>query len=1547
MGILIKNRYKLINTLSEGLVSTVWLASDKQIIRKKETEVIVKTIKKSDITGDIDSIIYFKNIVNTLSQKDLRVAPRIIDKGEIGDKIFIVMEKISGTPLNEYLTEAMSINEKVDLFINIAKALNKLHDLGVVHNNIKPSNILIKSGANENTDVSMIGIDLSFLLKDEVMDKLLEQNINYISPEQIGLIQKDIDKKSDMYLMGIVFYEMLTNHLPIVGDDINELLYNQISRRPDSPSKYNNKIDETLEQIIFKLLEKDPQSRYGSTQGLLHDLGKYKKGNRNFKLGLFDENINIKYNVNMVGREKELSYIETIFSNLEKSEGKFVIIEGNQGIGKRRLLDEFKNSIHGRRALVVDSKDTLVEKNGKYSLIRNIIFLIVKEIKTYSNDDQNQMVNKLRKELGEWGALLINISPELEEILYKYSTVTNLTGGERVRKEYQALDIFFKSMDIFDKALIILVNKIDVIDKESLEYLKHFAGEISKHKIMILATCKNNIKDLNNVEVIKLKLLDYSNVNEMVSELLNYDSDKTEKITDIVYRKSSGNPRYTLQVLKQLVSQNIVNKKDGEWVYNENKVKETDIADSFLDVQIKEILDMSDDELYVLTVLACIGKEVEVDVLEGVLGRSKEQTSLILDRFCESKLIEFNDFKYSFLSEKIRENLIARVKKDNEKLLHNRIANSLEKKYADNKEYILNIYEHFKKADNKEKMEEYAKKVKELNIYNLDSKLALECFDDILKIKNDPEYKKMVAKIHYMLGELDIAALLFKELYNVSETEKDKIGLIVNLINIYNKKQEYTKSENYIEIALNILNIKIPKNRFIMWLDYINDSTMIKGREKDKENIENKIELYIALASYYKGKDDLKSKYFAKKQYNLMKCLQGNKNIEIEAINAFHEYCRNSSTRLLDITINERDELKHRYQIAYTYKLYGEYYEKRGQYKEAIDKYVKSANLYKSINNDFCYYKIQSKIFDNDYNLSLYRDAMEINKDYSEFVSNKYEQYNIKAYSNFLKIYIAYNDTKNIDEYKRKIQDFLRDNDNIDTPLYIYALKVLGMMELENGTIVEAIERFKNIILLKNTDASVYLYLVEAYIEQLLSNDKFVLLEKNVIISDINRLLKRARKLCSRVEKGRYYYQKARFYSFLEKNTRANEYYNASIRVLYKFNDQYMLARVYTDYAKFLNDNGDKERCTENLEKAYIIFSKIGAQKYIDKIRKHFNLIINEQEKISMAKKVKYAAQLEIVLKLNQHISSMLNINDLLDKVLKIAIEYTGATGGCIFTIDRGTRYLKKRLSYFISNEVYSKEVLKLVQDKKKSLLIANASCDERFLSDRDVLINDIKSVIAVPIKYGDDIKGICYLSNNLAEGVFDERDLEILELLMSQAAISLENAELYEMAITDGLTGLITHKHFKYIATQELEKSIRHKRDLSIAMLDIDHFKKFNDTYGHQAGDYVLAEVARMTKELFRLSDSVARYGGEEFVILMPDTDEEGGFIACERLRKKIEEKVFLFGEDSFSVTVSMGIAELKSPEQTVEEIIKASDLALYKSKETGRNKVTKAELS
>ena len=165
--------------------------------------------------------------------------------------------------------------------------------------------------------------------------------------------------------------------------------------------------------------------------------------------------------------------------------------------------------------------------------------------------------------------------------------------------------------------------------------------------------------------------------------------------------------------------------------------------------------------------------------------------------------------------------------------------------------------------------------------------------------------------------------------------------------------------------------------------------------------------------------------------------------------------------------------------------------------------------------------------------------------------------------------------------------------------------------------------------------------------------------------------------------------------------------------------------------------------------------------------------------------------------------------------------------------------------------------------------------------------------------------------------------------------------------SITDALTGLFNRKYFvEYLTNQvnTMQNVPDHssQKIMSLIMLDIDHFKKVNDVYGHQAGDYVIATVAQLMKETFRKTDIVSRYGGEEFLAILPGTDKLGSMVAAEKLRKKIEDHNFVFDNVEMPIRISSGVAQIDANNEIGEDTIARADAALYHSKENGRNQVS-----
>ncbi len=196
-------------------------------------------------------------------------------------------------------------------------------------------------------------------------------------------------------------------------------------------------------------------------------------------------------------------------------------------------------------------------------------------------------------------------------------------------------------------------------------------------------------------------------------------------------------------------------------------------------------------------------------------------------------------------------------------------------------------------------------------------------------------------------------------------------------------------------------------------------------------------------------------------------------------------------------------------------------------------------------------------------------------------------------------------------------------------------------------------------------------------------------------------------------------------------------------------------------------------------------------------------------------------------------------------------------------------------------------------------------------------------------------------------EKPLSERLSIILNTLISQIAISLYNSILFDklekLSITDGLTGLYNHRHFQGYLDEKIREGQRYNHKLSVVMMDIDHFKTINDTYGHPFGDTILRKFASIIMQTIRDVDYAARYGGEEFVVVLPNTDTNGAFKIIERLRKKVEAVTFGDGDiEGVKITISIGVACFSEDAKNKQELIEHSDNALYYSKENGRNKTT-----
>jgi len=221
--------------------------------------------------------------------------------------------------------------------------------------------------------------------------------------------------------------------------------------------------------------------------------------------------------------------------------------------------------------------------------------------------------------------------------------------------------------------------------------------------------------------------------------------------------------------------------------------------------------------------------------------------------------------------------------------------------------------------------------------------------------------------------------------------------------------------------------------------------------------------------------------------------------------------------------------------------------------------------------------------------------------------------------------------------------------------------------------------------------------------------------------------------------------------------------------------------------------------------------------------------------------------------------------------------------------------------------------------------------------------ISDDGKHVYLPVKKG--ATDLALIAIGRRDKPFNAQRLELLQVVSDFMSMAFENARLYSIAITDELTLLFTTRHFRHCIDRELSEFEMHGQKFALLMLDLDDFKRVNDTCGHLAGDTVLKEVAQCMLHSIRDNDLVFRYGGEEFVVLLPATDAKGGELVAERIRKTVEDFIFDKETKNLKITVSIGVSACPVNANTARALLASADHALYKAKETGKNRVVASQ--
>jgi diguanylate cyclase (GGDEF)-like protein len=324
------------------------------------------------------------------------------------------------------------------------------------------------------------------------------------------------------------------------------------------------------------------------------------------------------------------------------------------------------------------------------------------------------------------------------------------------------------------------------------------------------------------------------------------------------------------------------------------------------------------------------------------------------------------------------------------------------------------------------------------------------------------------------------------------------------------------------------------------------------------------------------------------------------------------------------------------------------------------------------------------------------------------------------------------------------------------------------------------------------------------------------------------------------------------------------------------------------------------------------------------------------------------AKELAVSFTIAQSLTSTLELDNVLDRILLTIRETFGYANIAIFLIDRTTNelYIQASHGYHLNADkmrlrVGKEGVCGHVAAKGEMMYVPDVSKVPFYVIGK----KSVKSEAALPLKIRGEVIGVLDIESDKLSA-FSERDLRMFSIFASQAAVAIENARLYietkELSLTDSLTKTANRRHFDLVLESELKKARGYSRTLSLAMIDLDGFKHFNDEHGHLVGDKMLIHIAKLLQGNVRDTDFVARYGGEEFVIIFPETSNQAAFRVSERVRTAVEERPLVIKKKSYkNMTISIGVAAYPSNASNTIELIQKADQALYKAKKRGKNRV------
>jgi predicted ATPase/signal transduction histidine kinase len=1401
---------------------------------------------------------------------------------EDSGKPILIME-YAGKSLRDYAIEHSFYHEELlSISLQLAEILGEIHSQKIIHKDINPGNILYNP---ETGNVKLIDFGISSILSKEKEilknPNSIEGTLAYISPEQTGRMNRIIDYRTDFYSLGITLFELFTRELPFRSKESMELIHEHLT----SPlPEVKKEIPEFIVRIIHKLTSKNAEDRYQTAFGLKKDLEscltlfKESKGTLGYTLGQYDLSPELNIPQKLYGREKQIGEVMQVFERAGEGSVEVVLVSGYSGTGKSALVQELYKPITKRNGYFISGKFDQLQKDIPYSALVHAFRELVSQILTEPLEKIQYWKDSFLKELNPNARVVIDVIPELKEILGEQAAVVQLEPREAQNRFNLYFERFIRVILKKEHPLVIFLDDLQWADGASLRFMQNLLiGRNIQHFLFIGAYRDNEVYAghpsmvmISELEKGKIPIHNFlmeplktEDVERLLRDTFRSTDSGIGNLAELLLLKTEGNPFFLRELLKSLYTEEevVFHHSNGKWKWDIEKISRAGITGNVVELMISKLKRLPESTQNALKYASCIGNEFDVQTLSIVsktsiyelaealmeairmgliLSHSNDHKFLLL----EEEYSKDTNIQYKFIHDRIQQAAYLLIPETEKLQFHYEIGEIYLSKFK-NEELESRIFEvvgHTNRAG-----EIYRKNGKEIFLSNLNllagkrakRSAAYEPSFNYLKIalellgENPWESQyEFTFSIYLELIESAYLSGLFAEMKELVEIAKNNARTNRELVEIMIHEMSGDMAEGKMNLVLNKgiktlrylqLNYSLNPYKINIIINYLYITILYKIKVDNISNIQKikdeRIELAIRIIHIITGAAVISNPnlgfylilkvtlYFIKfgfSRYSSMS-MAGYSFLLAALLNNIDQckyFCDITEKIPIGDSVNSRTVFvlnalaKHWFLPIekFANNLYNNYF-----YSLEMGDIEFASH---SITQYFTFIFISGKnllILDTIIN-DVYEGFVRLSQISSIRWTNSYQQF-IFNLTEGNKITTSF-DGKYFSE-ENLINIYKETEDNSGMFNYLLLKIILELILNKNLYTLKYIDNMYSILdnVPGNISKTYYTYL-----DSLILLD--LLIEKKIPKSYLKRVKANQKKL-------KYWAEHApfnRLHHFLFIEGKLAEYKNNHLlaldfyeKAVQKANENKMTmdeAMLLEFTSLFCQKIDRKELALYYIQKSYNAYKSWGASVKVKLLEKEYPILKGVSHSpgnifttyISTIGDSENSLNLDIntLLNFSRTISGERDKEKLISSILNLVIQNAGADSASIFLARESELYLESS----IQKNIYTSEgkkiddleleiplsLIKHVSEKTETIHLDKASEVGSFTGDPYIKTNRVNSILCLPLLNQGKKLGVLYLENRTVSSVFSPDRIELLSLISAQAAISLENANIYNL---------------------------------------------------------------------------------------------------------------------------------------------------------------------